>query len=57
MFLSHLSLGFDLGVRAACSPVCFDLSGGLGDEIAAIAFVRGKFTEDVDLTFKDIEKT
>jgi hypothetical protein len=36
LLLSRLLCGFGLGGRTACSPVCFDLSDGLRDELAAI---------------------
>ena len=47
----------DDSCRNGDSSGCFDLSGGFGDDLAVIAFVRGKFTEGVDLTLKEIEKT
>jgi hypothetical protein len=47
--------GFGQGDRATCSPVCFELGDGLGDELGASAFVRGNLTVGIDLTFEGVE--
>ena len=58
---SHLLLGrlliFGLSSpdSAACTPVGFDLDEGLGDELAAIAFVGSQFAVSIDLSFEKVE--
>jgi hypothetical protein len=54
---SRLFFGFGLGDRTAWSPVCFELSDSLRDDLTAIAFVSDKLTLDIDLTFEGVENT
>ncbi len=48
-----IPFGLGQGDRATCSPVCFGLGDGLGDELDTSAFVNGKWT--VDMTFEGVE--
>ena len=52
-----LPFGFGPGGRATCTPVCFGLGlgDGLGDQLAASAFVSGKLTVGIDLALEDVE--
>ncbi len=50
-----LPFGFGLGGRATCTPVCFGRSDRLGNKLVARAFVSGKLTIGIDLTFEDVE--
>ncbi len=52
-----LPFGFGLGGRATCTPVYFGRSDRLGNKLVASAFVRGKLTIGIDLTFEDVENT
>jgi hypothetical protein len=52
---SLLPCGFGLGDRTTSSLVSFGLGDGIRDDLAACAFISGKLTLGIDLTFADVE--
>ena len=50
-----LMFGFSSPGSVPCTPVGFDLNDSLGDELAAVAFVRSELPVSTDLPFEKVE--